>query len=61
VSINKEDGEEEQPPAEEIPEDEEGKKDNLSDLSEEEEIKIPPKDLTGKYTLKYINNTYRIG
>jgi hypothetical protein len=27
---------------------EEGKKENLSDISEEEEIKIPPKDLTGK-------------
>ena len=29
-----------------------GKKDNLSDISEEEEIKIPPKDLTGKYSLE---------
>ncbi len=27
---------------------EETKKENLSDISEEEEIKIPPKDLTGK-------------
>ena len=43
---------EEGAPAEEAPEGgEEGegeKKENQSDLSEEEEIKIPPKDLTGK-------------
>jgi len=40
----------EEPPAEEPPaeEGEESKKvEQLSDLSEEEEIKVPPKDLTG--------------
>lgn len=35
----------EEPPAEEGGE--EVKRDNLSDISEEEEVKIPPKDLTG--------------
>ena len=31
-------------------------KDNLSDLSEEEEIKIPPKDLTGKLSITMLTS-----
>jgi len=31
-------------------EEEGGNKVNLSDMTEEEEIKIPPKDLTGKFS-----------
>ena len=38
---------------------EETKKENASDISEEEEIKIPPKDLTGILTID--NHIYRIG
>lgn len=29
-------------------------KENLSDLSEEEEIKVPPKDLTGNNTIGFL-------
>lgn len=46
--------------AEEAPEggeEEEGKvKENQSDISEEEEIKIPPKDLTGIYNILTLKN-----
>ncbi|CDW83569.1 radial spoke head [Stylonychia lemnae] len=58
VSVKKE-GEEEEggAPAEDAPVEEggeEAKKDNLSDISEEEEIKIPPKDLTELDRLTYV-------